>query len=71
MSKPNTNSWHMGHSTGPVASNLRRWTITDCRCGEESVIHTVMDSANPIVEENFGDVEITRINLTKATVFLS
>jgi len=47
MSKPNTNSWQIGHSSGFVASNLRRRTITECRCGEESVIRTVMDSANP------------------------
>jgi hypothetical protein len=48
MSKPNPNSWQTGQSSnGSVGSNLRRRVATQCRCGDESVIRTVMDSSNP------------------------
>ena len=38
----------MGRSSnGYVGSNLKRRVATECRCGDESVIRTVMDSSNP------------------------
>jgi len=37
----------MGQSSnGSIGSNLRRRVATECRCGDESVIRTVMDSSN-------------------------
>jgi len=54
MLKPNPNSWQMGQSSnGSVGSNLRRRVATECRCGDESLIRTVMDSSNPNCRRKF------------------
>lgn len=48
MSKAHSNSWKMGQSLGcgSVGSNLRRRTIRECNCGEETVIRTVTEITN-------------------------
>ncbi|RHN67347.1 putative transcription factor GRF family [Medicago truncatula] len=40
-------SKEMGQSAGSVGSSLRKRAITECRCGEESVVRTVTDGYNP------------------------
>ncbi|KEH19683.1 GRF zinc finger protein [Medicago truncatula] len=37
----------MGQSIGSVGSSLRRRTVAQCRCGEETVIRTITDNTNP------------------------
>jgi hypothetical protein len=46
-------SKQMGQSVGYVGSSLRRRFVTECRCGEETVIRTVTDNTNPNCGKRF------------------
>jgi len=40
-------SKQMSQSSGSVGSNLRKRSFFECRCGEDTVVRTVIDSQNP------------------------
>jgi hypothetical protein len=44
---------HLGQSAMSVGSNLRKRAITECRCGEETVVRTVTDTYNPNCGKKF------------------
>ncbi|RHN57048.1 putative transcription factor GRF family [Medicago truncatula] len=46
-------SKQMGQSYGSVGSSMRRRAVTECRCGEETVIRTVTDNTNPNCGKKF------------------
>jgi len=43
----------MGQSIGSVVSSMRRRSMTEFRCGEETVIRTVTDNTNPNCGKRF------------------
>jgi hypothetical protein len=46
-------SKQMGQLVGSVGSSFRRRSVTECRCGEETVIRTVTDNTNPNCGKRF------------------
>ena len=44
---------HVGQSAMSLGSNLRKRAITECRCGEETVVRTVTDTYNPNCGKKF------------------
>jgi hypothetical protein len=62
-------SKQMGQSIGSVGLSLRRRTVAECRCGEETLIRTITDNTNLNCGKRFWGCKNYKNQLDKGCSF--